>query len=529
VLCHQFRHAPSKRAAFFQHPKHGPQHAPVRDRVRDLAVALRKRNLSVYDIQRELAAADQVISINALALLLREEGFARLPRRRDDQRPATLKPEPADVADVRTLDLSPRSFRTRFGGLFFFVPLLHPIDLAAVTREAKLPGSKLIPAEQALRSLLALKLIGKERKSHVMDLVFDPGLAVFAGLNVIPKRSYLAAYSSKIDHQADLRLMAAWSTQVHAAGLPRGDSFDLDFHTVPANTQEEPLEKHYVSSRSRRQQGILVFLARDATERVLCYGNAGLSKAEQPDEILRFVEFWQARTGKSPAELVFDSQLTTYTHLHQLNQMGIGFMTLRRRSKKMLGQIWSRPASAWRRITLPSLTRTFRTPKVLDQFISLPGYSGTLRQITITELGHEEPTVLLTNQSQRSCPDLVTRYAHRMLIENGISEAIQFFHLDALSSMVGLKVDFDLQITLMASSLYRLLAAKVGREYERAQAKKLFRNLLDVSATVTIEEARVHVTLDKRAHNPFLVASGLANQPFPMPWFGNKKLVIDFA
>ena len=76
---------------------------------------------------------------------------------------------------------------------------------------------------------------------------------------------------------------------------------------------------------------------------------------------------------------------------------------------------------------------------------------------------------------------------------------------------------------------YRLLAAKVGREYERAQAKKLFRNLLDVSATVTIDEARVHVTLDKRAHNPFLVASGLANQPVPMPWFGNKKLVIDFA
>jgi hypothetical protein len=183
----------------------------------------------------------------------------------------------------------------------------------------------------------------------------------------------------------------------------------------------------------------------------------------------------------------------------------------------------------WRRITLPSLTRTFRTPKVLDQLISLPGYSGTLRQITITDLGHEEPTVLLTNQTQRSCPDLVTRYAHRMLIENGISEAIQFFHLDALSSMVGLKVDFDLQITLMASSLYRLLAAKVGREYERAQAKKLFRNLLDVSATVTIDDTRVHVTLDKRAHNPFLVASGLANRPVPMPWFGNKELLIGFA
>jgi len=95
--------------------------------------------------------------------------------------------------------------------------------------------------------------------------------------------------------------------------------------------------------------------------------------------------------------------------------------------------------------------------------------------------------------------------------------------------MVGLKVDFDLQITLTGSSLYRLIAARIGREYERAQAKKLFRNLLDVSATVTIAESDVVVTLDKRPHNPFLVASGLAKEPTPMPWFGNKRLRITFV
>jgi len=490
---------------------------------------MRKRNLSIYDIQGELAAAGHSVSINALAALMREEGFARLPRRRDEERPATLKPAAAAAADVRQLDLSPRSFRTRVGGLFLFVPLLHPMDLAAVVRHAPLPGSKPIPAEQALRSLLALKLIGKERKSHVMDLVFDQGLALFAGLNVIPKRAYLAAYSSRIDHQTDLRLMEAWSAQVQQAGLARGDSFDLDFHTVPANTQEEPLEKHYVSSRSRSQKGILVFLARDASQRVLCYANAGLTKAQQPNEVLEFVAFWRRRTGHPPAELVFDSHLTTYAHLQQLNQQGIRFMTLRRRSKKMLGEIYSRPASAWRRITLPSLSRTFRTPRVLDERIALKDYANPIRQLTVTDLGHEEPTVLLTNHLERSCPDLVTRYAQRMLIENGISEAIQFFHLDALSSMVGLKVDFDLQITLMASSLYRLMAAKIGREYERAQAKKIFRNLLDVSATVTITHEQVVVRLDKRAHNPFLVASSLAQNPIPMPWFGNKQLVITFA
>ena len=528
VLCHEFRHDPEKRNSFFQQIKHGPQRAPARDRVRELAVALRKKNLSVYDIQHELAAAGHTISINALSLLMREEGFERLPRRRDDERPATLRPEAAPIANIKALDLSGRSFRTRVGGLFLFVPLMERIDLKGMLRKAALPTSRMVPAEQAVRTLLAMKLVGKERKSHVMDLVFDEGIALFAGLNVVPKRAYLAGYSSRVDHRTNLDLMGAWFEEMKRTGLTRGSSIDLDFHTVPANT-EEPLEKHYVSSRSRSQKGILVFLARDAEARLLCYANAGVTKSEQAGEILRFVHFWQKHTGSLPRELVFDSQLTTYEHLAELNRQGILFMTLRRRSRKMLGYIFSRPTAAWRRITLNSLTRTFRTPKVLDERIRLKGYEGDLRQVTVTDLGHEEPTIILTNNFSITAPALVTRYAQRMLIENGISDAIQFFHLDALSSMIGLKIDFDLQITLMAASLYRLMALRIGREYERAQAKKIFRNLLDVSATVVITDDEVIVTFDKRAHNPYLVASGLADTPTSMPWYGNKQLILRFS
>jgi hypothetical protein len=527
VLCHQFRHDPEKRASFFRpFPRAHP--APARDPVRELVVAMRKRNLSVYDIQRELAAGNHRISINALTVLLREEGFARLPRRRDEERPSAVKAETAEIADVRRLDLAPRSFRTTVAGLFLFVPLLEGIDLRRVVQAGRLPGSKMIPAEQAVRSLLALKLLGTERKSHVMDLVFDPAIAVFAGLNVVPKRSYLAAYSSRVDHRANLRLMDSWFEQIEA-GLPHGTSLDLDFHTVPANTTAEPLEKHYVSSRSRRQQGILVFLARDAEQRVFRYANAGIPKAQQSDEILRFIEFWKRHTGALPAELIFDSQLTTHENLSKLNQQGIFFITLRRRSRQMLADIYSRPASAWQRITLDSLTRTFRTPRVLDEYVTLKGYEGLLRQLTVIDLGHEEPTLLLTNNCKIGQGPLITRYAQRMLIENNISESIQFFHMDALSSMVGLKVDFDLQLTLMAGSLYRLMAQRIGREYEHAQPKTIFRNLLNLSAKIEIETARVIVTIDKRAHNPYLVASGLADKPAKMPWFGDKQLLIRFA
>lgn len=319
VLCHQFRHDADYRDRFLQTPRSGPQHAPARDQVRDLVVAMRKRYLSVYDIQRELAATGHSISIHSLTILLREEGFARLPRRRDDERPAAVRAEPAASADVRALDLQPRSFRTRFGGLFVFVPLMRDLRLDQVVRQARLPGSSMIPAEQAVRTLLALKLVGKERKSHVMDLVSDEGIALFAGLNVVPKRSYLAAYSSSVDDRAIERLMAAWFNETPRAGLNHGASLDLDFHTVPTNSSAEPLEKHYISSRSRSQQGMLTFLARDAEQRVITYARAGIAKADQAEEIGRFVDFWQRHTGAAPAELVFDSKLTTYAQLDRIN------------------------------------------------------------------------------------------------------------------------------------------------------------------------------------------------------------------
>jgi hypothetical protein len=526
VLCHRFRHEPAFADQFFCDVRHGPQSAPVRDSVREEAVAMRKQNLSVYDIQREFCAAGKDISINALTVLLREEGFARLPRRRDDERPDVVRPEPAAVADVRQLDLSPRSFRTRAAGLFFFVPLLEGIDLGRIATQAGLPSSTMIPPEQALRSALALKLLGIERKSHVMQLVFDEGLALFAGLNALPKRSWFSTFSSRMDRSRIHRLMSLWFDAAGQAGLARSGTLDLDFHSVPANASHEPLEKHYVSKRSRSQKAILVFLARDAEERVLCYSNAALAKSERAEEIVRFAEFYRERTGSYPAELVFDSQLTTYDKLDWLSKQGIRFLTLRRRTRTLLARIYSLPPSRWLRVTLPTLTRQYRTPKVLDERVEITGHQGPLRQLTVLDLGHEDPTLLLTNDLKSSPAALITRYAQRMLIENGIAEAIHFFHIDALSSMVDLKVDFDLQLTLMGSTLYRFLAERLPENYRRAQAKTLFSHLLDVGGRVDVGERTVEILLDRRAHNPILAETGFIDRPTPMPWFGNRSLIL---
>jgi hypothetical protein len=318
--------------------------------------------------------------------------------------------------------------------------------------------------------------------------------------------------------------MHRWFHAVGKLGLSRGASFDLDFHTIPFHGEDALVEKHYVSKRSRRQKGLLAFLARDADSRVFCYANAAVRKQDQNDQILRFVDFWKQRTGRLPQELIFDSKLTTYANLDKLNRRGIDFVTLRRRSPKLLDEIYRLPLSAWRTIELANIARQYRTPRIVDAKVELPVYDGVLRQITIRDLGHEEPTLLLTNQLTCSAADLIGRYAGRMLIENAIADGIDFFHMDALSSAVAMKVDCDLQLTLMASSLYRLLGAQVGGAYTTATSRRIFRDLIDATATVTIDERSIYLSFQKRSHNPLLKAAGLEQSNIKVPWLGNRTL-----
>jgi hypothetical protein len=273
----------------------------------------------------------------------------------------------------------------------------------------------------------------------------------------------------------------------------------------------------------------LAFLAQDASTRVFCYANSDLRKDQQKDEILQFVRFWRQRTGRLPEELIFDSKLTTYANLNRLNRKGIGFITLRRRSRKMLQEISAMPISAWRRIELEGVSRIYKTPRILDQKIRLRDYQGPIRQLTVTDLGHEEPTLLLTNQLRRSARKLIGRYAQRMLIENTIEDGIDFFHMDALSSAVAMKVNCDLQLTLMASSLYRLLARQIGNGYQSVKSRHLFRDFVDATAQITISREEILVRFQKRAHNPLLVAADFDKMTPRVAWLAGKRLRLIFG
>jgi hypothetical protein len=417
--------------------------------------------------------------------------------------------------------LAPRRFTTRCGGLFLFLADLVRLGADKLAQAAGLPGSKMIPAQHALRACLALKLWSIERKSHVMALVADEGLALFAGLNAFPKKSYLSEYSSRIEHRKTTRFLAVWHEQVHGGDLFPAESFNLDFHSVPYYGEHPLIERHYVSMRSRRQPSVLVFLAQDAASHAFCYSNADLRQGEEAEEVFQFIAFWKRTHGQLPRHLVFDSKLTTQRGLARLDRMGIPFITLRRRSRKLLEQVYGLPASAWRTIELDVPTRKYRTPRVYEQTLVLAERS--FRQMFIEDLGHDQPTILLTNQRHATAKALVTRYAQRMLIENALSDAVRFFHLDALSSAVGLKVDFDMALLVLASGLYRLVAQRM-RGYGDAQARQIFRDLIDMSADVEVSEKEVSVSFHRRAHLPIILASDLVEKPIPVPWWNGLPL-----
>src|SRR6266851_2689723 len=514
VLCHHFRRETDP--PFFISPRRGPQAQPKKSAALDLIVQLRKQNYSVYEISETLKERGLPLSPTGVREVLKAEGFAPLPRRLDEERPLRPRPTIEAVADVRALSLTPRQFATRCGGLFLFIPELVQLHVETIARAAHLPGSQMIPAAHALRASLALNLWALERKHHVMSLVTDEGLALFSGLNVTPKKSYLSEYSSRIDPRQTTAVLAAWHTAVAGERLFVGDSFNLDFHSVPYYGDHPVIERHYVSMRSRSQPSVLIFLAQDAEGRAFCYSNADIRKGEEADEIFRFIAFWQRTHQTLPRHLVFDSRLTTYPNLARLDAMGIAFITLRRRAPKLLKEIALLPRSAWRTLDLDVPTRKFRTPRVYDQQVHLAG--RTFRQIYILDLGHEQPTILLTNERRTPIKKLITRYAHRMLIENALSDAVRFFHLDALSSAVGLKVDFDMALLVMASGLYRLLARRM-RGYGDAQARHIFRDLVDMPATIDITAREVTVAFHRRAHLPILLASGLLDAPVTVPWW----------
>ena len=511
---------------FFLTATPGPKSAPGKDAARSRIIELRADGHSIDEIAVALSAEGLGLNRTGIAEVISEHGLPRLWRRPDTARggPRREVLPRAELADFSQL---PARSATNMAGLLLTIPDLLALDLPALVAAGGYPGTQVIPAINYLLSLLALKLTATRRVSHACDLAADPGAALFAGLTALPKTTALTSYSYRLRHSQQAAFLTALDKATLATGLATGDAVNLDFHAVMHWGTDPALEKHYVPSRSQRTRSVLTFFAEDADSHTLLYANADLFKATQAGEVMSFADHWRNVTGHDPKLLIMDSKVTTQPELAKLTERGIAFITLRARTPKLTAALHGLPASDWTAMTIARAGGKTRRVRVIENTAAtLSKYPGTLRQIAVAGLGHDEPTILITNDLNSPAKKIIERYARRMNIEQRLAESIRSFGPGALAGAVPLNVDLDVVLTVLAHTVCAAMRRRLPG-YATTTPDILQRRFLQTSGEILNRGDEIIVRLDRRAYSPVLRQAELPT--VTVPWWGNRRLSYQFA
>jgi len=525
LLRHQFKKG---KITFAEPPEPGKTaRRKVNKEAREKIISAREQGLSAGDISELLYDQGIELSIRTVERVLAEEGFPKLPRRKQLKigltRQGALVPEKARRLELG--QLSGQKIECEHAGVFLFLPWIEKLQLQNTIYHAGLPGTKAIPALGYFLSLLGLKLLGNERLSHVGEHSFDQGLGLFAGLNVLPKCTAMSTYSFSLDDLHLNRFQEEFVKRCRKLRLYDESVINLDFHTVPHYGEESVLQTHWAGAKNKRLKGALTMFAQDASSKLIIYNDADLLRSEADDAILDFVGFYKKIRRTLPGTLIFDSKFTTYENLAELDRMGCKFITLRRRGAKLVEHADS--IKDWKRINVPHAKRKFPNPFVHDELVELQKFPKPIRQVIIKGTGREKPSFLISNDYEQGVELLVGDYSRRWRVENGIAEAVKFFHLNALSSPILVKVHFDVMLTVVADTLYYLLSQKL-RGFEDCDAPRIYRHFIKGKGTLQISEKEIIVTYPRRAHNPILRNVPWKDLPNRLPWLNKKKLSFIF-
>jgi transposase len=509
---------------FFKDRRPGPRVAPSKLAAREEVLRLRAAGHSVTEITAALAPTATPLNRTGVWELLVGEGHERLGPRAPGERGAPARDHPPRVRVLRWPE-QPVTLHSDYAGVMMLLPALVALDLPGAVADARFPGTREVPALSSVLSLLALKAIGRRRVSHVDDVCVDPALASFAGLESLAKASSLGAYSYRLKRSHDEALLAGLARSMTKTGQSTGADFDLDFHAIMHFGDDVALETHYVPRRSQRTEAVLSFFAHDGSTRNLVYAHAACTKADQAGQVIAFARHWQAATGTAPELLVFDSKVTTGAGLSELHAAKLRFITLRARNAKLTAALDALPDSAWTQITLER-RGPYAKPEVHEQDVTVRGCTVPLRQIAVRGLGHEHPTLILTNDRDATPKKIVGRYAKRMRIEQRLAESIRSFHLDALSSAVALNVDVDTTLTVWAAAAYDHLRQRLPG-YQAATPDTIWRRFISTSGQITIADDAITCRLNSRTYSPIMRSADLPDTE--IPWWDGRPLRLQFA
>jgi len=512
------------RVEFFVSSKPGPKGPRKTATLRDRVLAMRAQDKSVKEIADALSAEGIPISHQSVWVIVSSEGLSRLPPR---ARRGHGPPPRTEAVRASPLELWPAgaSMDCAHAGLFVLFPAMVELGVDQVIAAGGYPSTSVLSSWHSMASLLTLKLLRAGRVHHATGLAADEALGLAVGLNVLPKATHATTYSYRVRREMNTAALAELTRRLRPIGLATGDG-DLDFHAIRHYGEDAPLDDNYVPKRSQATRSVLAFFAQDHASTEMVYANADVTKRAAATEILAFADHWKQTSGANPGLLVFDSRLTTYAVLDELNARGIDWLTLRQRGRAVLAELAALPASAWKTQRIDRAGR-YRHPQLHEDVIAIKGIANPVRQIAVRNIGRDQPTLLITNDPAAAAKDLFARYAERMLIENELSAYIKGFQVDALSSGLALNVDLDTTLTVIAGNVYRLLARSLKR-YEHATPETIHEQFIDTTGTIDLHDDGATVTLARRTYTPVLLQAGFAELDLPIPWWGDRRLRFKF-
>ena len=521
----------NRKVEFFLKPQYGPNRRQASDFIHERIISLRKSGHSVYEIKDILSKEEFSTSIQTINRIIKDEGFAKLPRRTGEELGITKKnmllPPTSNAIDLDQIESF--RFECQVGGIYYFIPYILQTKLYELISSASFPETSKLSKINSILSILALKLIGHERLSKISSYNHDTGFGFFAGLNVPPKTTATSTYSYMVDKETIQSFMKEFISQMRTtySQYYQGDTINLDFHSIPHYGEKSEMDDNWVGAKHQRLKSALTLFAQDGESKHLLYANTDIDREDESNEIVNFVNYWTDVKGIIEQTLVFDSKLTTYDILEDLDTKKIKFITLRRRGKKLIEDANNIPEKDWIKVDLKKEKRKFNKFKMYESEITLPRTNFKVRQVIFKDHGRQVPTFLVTNNRDVELETLALHYANRWLIENKFSELVDFFNLNALSSPFMIRSYFDVVLTVIADTLYRLLAKDLKR-FEDCTPKTILADFINCRCIGEVDGDEIIIKMKKKATTPIFKSNDVFQKSYHVPWLGNKRLRFDW-
>lgn len=506
---------------FFKSVERGRKPTEKVSQAKEIILDLRKSYHSVEEIKVILDGKGYGVSERTIYNIINQEGFSRLPRRTKLIKQELKLPKIKAEKSSR-LSFVPEKFKSASAGILCLLPYIKQFGISDAIIQSDYPETKTIDKLNSILSFIALKASSIKRYSSDDRWCMDRGLGLFAGLNVLPKAAWYTSYSHRVTSDMNLRFLKSLH-KIWSKNDLLGDTSNLDFTTIPYWGENDHLENNWSGKRGKAMASMLAILAHDPDTGIINYGNANVRHKNESAEVLEFLDFYKAETPKQLNNLkylVFDSKFTNYENLKKLDNENIKFATIRRRGKKIVEQLKQIPEKEKKMIRVEMAGNKKRSLKIFDEEIYLRGYEGTIRQISITGHGRIKPAIIITNDFDLKVETIVRKYAKRWIVEKAISEQIDFFHLNLVSSSMVIKVDFDLTMSILTHNIFRLCALDMER-YSHIADQKLFDKFLFNSADVEIEKDKIKVFLKKKRNLPLILENMKKFESQKYDWMEN--------